>query len=331
MKTGFYLFFADKRFHSMARRELVRAIGRFKEYKKYSSDSFLAASTSSNSRSILSIPGKSIFINAVVPVIGAFPNLRSVDRKIIRCIESNLDKKATFKVEVLHINSGMGESAKTTEVRIGQAIEKHGFVADLASPDTMFYAVFLAGNVLVCRLGNVAPALDAFRRFNNIKGKVSRAEYKLVEAIEHFKVNTSEIKSALDIGAAPGGWTKVISKMGVHVTAIDSAKLDRSLLSSKMVTHIRKKASSVNLGAKRFDMLLVDTNTDPETSANVAIKFSRNLVKGAPLVLTIKLVGGSIRRHIRTVHGILKKDYSSIKLKKLQHNRMEITCFALKR
>lgn len=45
--------------------------------------------------------------------------------------------------------------------------------------------------------------------------------------------------TAVDLGAAPGGWSWVLAKRGLDVTAVDNGPLDNELLATGMVRHLR--------------------------------------------------------------------------------------------
>ena len=44
---------------------------------------------------------------------------------------------------------------------------------------------------------------------------------------------------AVDLGAAPGGWSWVLSRNGLLVSAVDNANMDPKALKNGLVTHIR--------------------------------------------------------------------------------------------
>jgi 23S rRNA (cytidine2498-2'-O)-methyltransferase len=56
-------------------------------------------------------------------------------------------------------------------------------------------------------------------------GPPSRAYLKLWEALTRFGRYPGPGQTCLDLGAAPGGWTWVLAKLGADVTAIDKAPL----------------------------------------------------------------------------------------------------------
>ena len=61
------------------------------------------------------------------------------------------------------------------------------------------------------------------RHFAHLPEQISRAEFKLLEALEVFGVTLPSQGLALDLGAAPGGWTRLLLEAGMNVVAVDPA------------------------------------------------------------------------------------------------------------
>ena len=68
---------------------------------------------------------------------------------------------------------------------------------------------------------------DIYVRQSKIEGYKSRAIYKLKEIDEKFKI-LKEVKSAVDLGAAPGSWTQYLAKKITNgkIVAIDLLKFE---------------------------------------------------------------------------------------------------------
>ena len=58
----------------------------------------------------------------------------------------------------------------------------------------------------------------------------SRAYFKLEEALDLAGVDDLHGSRALDLGAAPGGWTEVLLDRGASVVAVDPGALDASVV-----------------------------------------------------------------------------------------------------
>ncbi|MDT8304974.1 MAG: SAM-dependent methyltransferase, partial [Anaerolineae bacterium] len=78
-------------------------------------------------------------------------------------------------------------------------------------------------------LYNLSDWAGGQRRFAREKGQISRAEFKLLEALEAFDLALPPRGVALDLGAAPGGWVRVLRQHEQFVTAVDPADLHPAL------------------------------------------------------------------------------------------------------
>src|SRR5260370_5127302 len=97
------------------------------------------------------------------------------------------------------------------------------------------------------------------RHFAQTPEQISRAEFKLLEALEVFGVSLPAQGRALDLGAAPGGWTRLLLEAGMHVVAVDPAKLDPRLSGQTHLEHYRGYAEAYLEDAvkrhRRFDII----------------------------------------------------------------------------
>ena len=68
------------------------------------------------------------------------------------------------------------------------------------------------------------------------EGPPSRAYLKLWEALTRLGRHPGPGETCLDLGAAPGGWTWVLAKLGAQVAAVDKAPLDAAVAAMPGVT-----------------------------------------------------------------------------------------------
>lgn len=68
------------------------------------------------------------------------------------------------------------------------------------------------------------------------EGPPSRAYLKLWEALTRLGRYPRPGETCLDLGAAPGGWTWVLAKLGARVAAVDKAAMDPGVLAMPGVT-----------------------------------------------------------------------------------------------
>jgi len=88
----------------------------------------------------------------------------------------------------------------------------------------------------------VSALEGGIQRMKKIPGAPSRSASKLAEALHFFNTPPHLGETAVDLGAAPGGWSYVLAYHGVQVTAVDHAKLDLAGMkkTSGKITHLKE-------------------------------------------------------------------------------------------
>jgi 23S rRNA U2552 (ribose-2'-O)-methylase RlmE/FtsJ len=164
----------------------------------------------------------------------------------------------------------------------------------------------LQGHLLysICPRVVLEPFLDAKRRMQGDSADVCRAAWKLREALDEPEVKVALVPAegkttvrAVDLGAAPGGWTTVLAAHCAEVVAVDPAELDRTVLALPPVRHMQVLAMDavaqlVAEGAGGYDIIVSDMNSGGwgrETAGMIAATAAAGLLRdGAALVLTVK-------------------------------------------
>jgi 23S rRNA (cytidine2498-2'-O)-methyltransferase len=168
-------------------------------------------------------------------------------------------------------------------------------------------------------------------RFKRDEEQISRAEFKLLETLRTFDLQLPERGRALDLGAAPGGWTRVLRQHGLAVTAVDPADLDSRFRRDAGVQHVRRRVEEFLPTVKnRFALLVNDMRKDPLDSVEVMLQAAGLLLPDAPAVLTLKLphqTGSSVDNlaMVRLCIDRLKREYRIVGARQLYHNRSEVT------
>lgn len=157
-------------------------------------------------------------------------------------------------------------------------------------------------------------------------GFVSRAEFKLREALEAFGLSLDGVRTAVDLGAAPGGWTKVLAERGIAVTAVDPSRLRPEIAGMENVRYVQMRAEDfLKLpGETRFDLAVNDMKLDVAQSVRVMNAFWPRLSENAAAVMTFKLPHGFSYRDIAAGMRSLR-GYGVLGARQLFHNRSEIT------
>jgi 23S rRNA (cytidine2498-2'-O)-methyltransferase len=162
-------------------------------------------------------------------------------------------------------------------------------------------------------------------RFRKEEGRVSRAEFKLLEAEERFGLRLDRFDRALDIGAALGGWTSLLLRRGLHVTAVDPSPMHPSLIGDPRITYLSGKADEVSFPKASFDLLVCDVNWSPRQTARLMAGLLPALAGGGEVILTVKLMRGSPFRTVEDVLAEFGEAVVPLHARQLFHNRKELT------
>ncbi|MDQ3247746.1 MAG: 50S rRNA methyltransferase, partial [Chloroflexota bacterium] len=175
---------------------------------------------------------------------------------------------------------------------------------------------------------NLSDWAGGVRRFARETDQVSRSEFKLLEALEIFAIALPSHGMALDLGAAPGGWTRVLRQRQQYVTAIDPGELDPRLAQDRDVRHKRMTAEAyLNAEPDSFDIIVNDMRMDARDSARLMVAYRRQLYPTGIVIMTLKLPEQKRRPVIDHAFTILREAYAIVGARQLFHNRSEITVY----
>ena len=226
-------------------------------------------------------------------------------------------------------------SSRDIEITVGRRLEEStGADVDLETPektvvvqifqDRAYVGVTMTSNLLV-------KEIKKFRKYAKGERPFTRAEFKLREALKVFNVQVSEDYSALDVGAAPGGWTKVLSEKVGRVVAVDPAELHPSIMEYENVEHLKIRAENLSSEYSGFDLLTNDMNISPLESAAIMNDLAPRLKKDGEAIMTVKFVTRYRRGHIKEAIDALKSEYQDIMVRKMPHNKNETTIYMKKK
>ncbi|MDR1530599.1 MAG: methyltransferase domain-containing protein [Clostridiales bacterium] len=173
---------------------------------------------------------------------------------------------------------------------------------------------------------NLSSWPGGMHRFAKYDGQVSRAEFKLLEALDVFGPDLSGFARALDLGAAPGGWSKVMLERGLAVTAVDPAEMSPRILRDKRLTHFKCSAQEFmerDLGF--YDLIMNDMRMDATESADITRGLRGRLSGQGLVIITLKLPKRKNLAAAERGLNILRQGYAEVRAKQLFHNRSEIT------
>lgn len=156
---------------------------------------------------------------------------------------------------------------------------------------------------------------------------LSRAQHKLEEAVEVLGVDLGSCQSALDLGAAPGGWTAFLLAKGVKVTAVDTGELDATLLKQSGLTFLRQNAFDLRFRPESFDLLTCDMSWNPLRTVHLLAELAPTLNRQGQLIFTVKFMGRSPLRTVRECIETLAGSFTFVRGRHLWHNREELTLY----
>ena len=167
-------------------------------------------------------------------------------------------------------------------------------------------------------------------------GAPSRSTLKLAEAFAAFLGEGDAALlhpglRAVDLGAAPGGWTWQLVQRGLKVTAIDNGPLKGSVATDPLVTHLRE--DGLRWRPKRaVDWVTCDIAEQP---LRIAELMAHWIADGAArraifnLKLPMKKRYDEVQRCEQRIGEILRraKVRYTLRIKQLYHDREEVTAY----
>jgi 23S rRNA (cytidine2498-2'-O)-methyltransferase len=175
---------------------------------------------------------------------------------------------------------------------------------------------------------NLSNWAGGMHRFARGKGQISRAEFKLLEALAVFQISLPPRGIALDLGAAPGGWTRVLLQHEQYVTAVDPARLHATLISEANVRHKWMTAEAYLADdPDHFDIIVNDMRQDARDSARLMVGYRAYLYPQGIAIMTLKLPEYGRERVLDHAFNILRQAYQIAGARQLFHNRSEITVY----
>ena len=165
----------------------------------------------------------------------------------------------------------------------------------------------------------------------------SRSTLKLAEAIEVLMEGGEQSRllrqgmTAVDLGAAPGGWTWQMVRRGIRVTAVDNGPMKGVLANHPLVQHLRQDGFKF-APPKKVDWLICDMVEKPAKVATlIGSWFVAGWCKHAifNLKLPMKQRVAALDGALGEIRARLDEEGVSYKMiaKQLYHDREEVTVF----
>lgn len=157
-------------------------------------------------------------------------------------------------------------------------------------------------------------------------GQISRAEFKLEEALAVFGLELPADGESADLGASPGGWTRILRRRGLSVWAVDPADVDPRVAADPGVRHARTTAGRFLAETDRsFDLVVNDMRMTAARSCEVMLDAAKRLKPDGLGIMTLKLSPRDPLATVRASLAILRRGYEVLHARQLYHNRNEVT------
>lgn len=240
-------------------------------------------------------------------------------------------------VEYPDTNDGkeMSKLARGLEGHVQRALKKADRWSETAT--LRAHVLLISGTeafVGTAPIENSAPWPLGYPRLRMPKAAPSRSTLKLEEAWHVLLVDKPDSwpranQRAVDLGAAPGGWTWQLINRGVKVIAVDNGPMSQQVMDEGRVVHLREDAFSFK-PQQPVDWMVCDVVDQP---AKVASLVERWLTRGwcKYTIFNLKL---PMKRRWQEVQQILEAMQDKLEVagirhemraRQLYHDREEIT------
>lgn len=175
-------------------------------------------------------------------------------------------------------------------------------------------------------------------RLTTHEDAISRAYYKLIEALGRFPITLSADWLSVDVGSSPGGWTQALAQRVRHVYSIDPAPLWIELPPN--VTFLLKKVEDCVEYLEAvgpINLLVCDMLGLMSETLKILTPLYSFIASGGYLILTLKLFRRKEGRlDVAAAKAIeefnrLAPQFEDVQVKWLLTNRHERTLFARKK
>lgn len=279
-----------------------------------------------------------IFARQLVMVTDVLPELASDDRlsPILESLEASDLRFGELFLETADTNDAKSLSVllRKFQVPLRQALERSGRL--VKGLPLRLHVFFQSGTSVILGTSlafNASPWLMGIPRLKFPPGAPSRSTLKLDEAFGLF-VDDPEISlvpgmTAVDLGAAPGGWTYQLVRRHLKTVAVDNGSMDAALLDSGLVEHLRADGFRYR-PPKTVDWLVCDMVEQPQRIAKLMGEWLSDR-RCRRAIFNLKLPMKKRYEMVQDCREVIESrlrvaDVSwHLKFKQLYHDRAEIT------
>lgn len=272
-------------------------------------------------------------IGKIATAIAALPTFLQLERGIHFAVQSRL----------VQTDKSQGErpysSGRLNQMLAEAFAEETAAIEDIKKPQVII-SILCTMNKAYIGISTAEENLSAWpggaRHFAQTPEQISRAEFKFLEALESFGLTLPEHGRVLDLGAAPGGWTRLLLEAGLQVVAVDPARMDPRLEKHPRMEHYRGYTERYLEEALRrrskFDVIVNDMRMDARDAARLLVEAAPCLRRDGFILSAFKLPHATREINplatLREGMRILQKTYAIVQARQLFHNRQEVTVVA---
>ncbi len=221
-----------------------------------------------------------------------------------------------------------------------KAITKHGWLVSGENTPVQrrLHLFFLTSDRVwagMSDMSNSSPWYMGIPRLKFPHAAPSRSTLKLEEAFHVFLPQEKRCDrlrrdmSAVDLGASPGGWTYQLASRGIRVIAVDNGPMDRALMQSGLIQHVRADGFSYR-PAVPADWMVCDIVEQPIRIAKLVGQW---MAQGwcRSSIFNLKLPMKKRYDEVRRCMGIIRAELDrtglcyALSAKHLYHDREEVT------
>lgn len=248
-------------------------------------------------------------------------------------IAEKLSDTVTFTNEIFSIQLRSPQEIRKhlTQMRNQwvDAILDKGNTLDVKNPEVVI-SVYATDEVLYYGIASIDDLPSRWSageiHFSKKIDSISRAEFKLREIFDTFPLRPVGYV-AVDLGAAPGGWTRVLHEMEYEVYAIDPAELDFRLVDVEGIHHYAMTSQDFIEANPYFecDILVNDMKMDAKVSISLFKEAAKQLNKDGIGIITIKLSKDYNYNDVIDAMNRMRHNFEILYARQLFHNRNEFT------
>ena len=271
----------------------------------------------------------------IIPYIDIEQQSQIGELSFIQNFISRMDISKDFSIQIRVADDNKLYNPSEIKQKISDYFKSKGFTENKRYPEQII-TLFISNDLAYIGLSQAEENLSVWsggmRHYAIREDTISRAGFKLMEALETYPIDFKKNSLALDLGAAPGGWTKVLIEYGLRVVAVDPVQLSPVLCKNENVEFYNMRAHEyIKKSNKMFDLIVNDMSMNIITSINFMLSLKNRLRDKGYIIITFKLTRYDRLNKIKEGISLLSREFDVVFIKQLFHNRSEVTVILQKK